>query len=180
MHTTYIALGSNLSSWAGSPIITLCKAVKRLEALGKVMRRSSLYKTAPAGFADQPDFVNAVVALRTELEPRSLLEKLLDVEREFGRSRVKEIPNGPRTLDLDILLVDDLEVHEPGLEVPHPRMSDRAFVLVPLHEIAPDLAVGGKRRTVAELLKSLKDSRKDDADGVVRLDGDSWSTADGQ
>ena len=180
MHTAYIALGGNLRSWAGPPIITLSNAAERLQALGRVTRRSSLYRTAPVGFAEQPEFVNAVVELETELGPGNLLEKLLAIEREFGRNRRGEIPNGPRTLDLDILLVDELEVNEPGLELPHPRMSNRTFVLVPLHEIAPQLTVPGQGKTVAELLESLKNSRKDDADGVVRMERDSWRTAEHQ
>jgi 2-amino-4-hydroxy-6-hydroxymethyldihydropteridine diphosphokinase len=174
MHTAYVALGSNLDSWAGPPTVTLARAAERLQTLGRVTRRSSLYSTAPVGFADQPRFVNAVVTLETELEPGSLLKKLLAIEREFGRNRTDEIPSGPRTLDLDILLVDDLEVDAPGLVLPHPRMSDRAFVLVPLHEIAPQLTVVGKGKTVAELLKSLQDFRKDDTDAVVRMESDDW------
>ena len=101
--------------------------------------RSSLYNTEPVGFAEQPRFVNAVVALETELEPRALLNQLLEIEKEFGRDRSASIPNGPRTLDLDILLIGHLEINEPGLELPHPRLAERAFVLVPLHEIAPNL-----------------------------------------
>jgi len=155
-------------------MITLARAAERLLILGHVKARSSLYSTTPVGFADQPRFVNAVVAVETELEPGPLLNKLLAVEREFGRNRADEIPNGPRTLDLDILLVDDLEVDTPGLVVPHPRMSDRAFVLVPLQEIAPQLTVPGKRKTVAELLKSLQDFRKDETDAVVRMESDDW------
>jgi 2-amino-4-hydroxy-6-hydroxymethyldihydropteridine diphosphokinase len=178
MHTAYIALGGNLSSWVGPPIITLSKAAERLQSLGRVIRRSSLYRTAPVGFTNQPDFVNAVAVLETELEPNVLLEELLAIEREFGRNRGEEIPNGPRTLDLDILLVDDLEVNESGLELPHPRMHDRAFVLVPLDEIAPQLKITGQGKTVAELLKLLENSRKDDADAVVRLECDSWPSAE--
>ena len=178
MHTAYIALGGNLTSWAGPPISTLSQASKRLQTLGRVTHRSSLYKTAPVGFAEQPQFVNAVVALETEVEPLTLLKNLLEIEREFGRHRSREIPNGPRTLDLDILLVDDLEVNEPGLELPHPRMFDRAFVLVPLHEIAPQLRITGQGKTVAELLKSLKNSSKDDADAVVPMENDEWRAAE--
>ena len=177
MHTAYIALGANLDSWAGPPTLTLARASERLQNLGKVTRRSSLYSTAPVGFGDQPRFVNAVVALETELEPKSLLMRLLEIEKEFGRNRTGEIPNGPRTLDLDILLLDDLEVNEPGLELPHPRMFDRAFVLVPLHEIAPQLMIAGRGKTVAQLLKSLESSRKDHADAVVRMESDDWRTA---
>jgi 2-amino-4-hydroxy-6-hydroxymethyldihydropteridine diphosphokinase len=109
MRTAYIGMGGNLASWAGAPEATLAAAALRLESLGRVARRSSLYSTAPVGFAAQPRFVNAVVALETELEPRKLLEGLLAIEQEFGRDRSAGIANGPRTLDLDILLFGDLE-----------------------------------------------------------------------
>jgi 2-amino-4-hydroxy-6-hydroxymethyldihydropteridine diphosphokinase len=102
-------MGGNLASWAGTPEATLAAAAVRLERLGRVVRRSSLYSTEPVGFAEQPRFVNAVVALETELEPRALLEGLLAIEQEFGRDRTAGIANGPRTLDLDILLLGELE-----------------------------------------------------------------------
>jgi len=177
MHTAYIALGANLESWAGSPSVTLARVAERLESIGRVRRRSSLYSTTPVGVSDQPRFVNAAAAVETELEPRNLLRELLKIEKEFGRNRTGEIRNGPRTLDLDMLVVDDLEVDEPGLVLPHPRMSDRAFVLVPLHEIAPQLSVPGQGKTVAELLKLLNDRSKDDADAVVRMESDDWHVA---
>src|SRR5579863_4753488 len=100
---------------AGSPEATLDAAAERMELLGRVVARSSLYSTEPVGFAEQPRFVNAVVALETELEPRALLDRLLVIEKEFGRDRSASIPNGPRTLDLDILLIGPLEIDEPGL-----------------------------------------------------------------
>jgi 2-amino-4-hydroxy-6-hydroxymethyldihydropteridine diphosphokinase len=120
--------------------------------------------------------MNAVIALETDLEPLELLKKLLAIEKEFGRNREGEVPNGPRTLDLDILLVDDLQVDAPGLVLPHPRMSGRAFVLVPLDEIAPQLRIAGRGEAVAELLKSLRDNRKDDANAVVRMESEDWRT----
>ncbi len=177
MHIAYIALGANLESWAGAPAVTLARAAERLQSLGRVRSRSSLYSTTPVGLRGQPRFVNAVAAFETDLQPGVLLQELLKIEKEFGRNRTGEIPNGPRTLDLDILLVDDLEVDEPGLVLPHPRMSDRAFVLVPLHEIAPQLEIPGRGKTVAELLKSLNDRNKDDADAVVRMESDEWRAA---
>jgi 2-amino-4-hydroxy-6-hydroxymethyldihydropteridine diphosphokinase len=173
MHTAYIALGANLDSWAGPPATTLARAAERLQTPGRVKRRSSLYSTEPVGFAEQPRFVNAVLAL----EPHALLKKLLSIEKEFGRDRTTGILNGPRTLDLDILLVDNLEVNEPGLELPHPRLAERAFVLVPLNEIAPQLTIAGRGKTVAELLKSLQSSCKDAADAVVRMESNDWHTA---
>src|SRR5580693_7379762 len=117
MQTAYIGMGANLPSQAGTLEATLAAAAARLESLGHVTRRSSLYSTEPVGFAAQPRFVNAVVALETELEPRDLLQGLLAIEKEFGRDRAAGFVNGPRTLDLDILLFDDRTICEPGLEI---------------------------------------------------------------
>jgi 2-amino-4-hydroxy-6-hydroxymethyldihydropteridine diphosphokinase len=177
MPTAYIALGANLPSPAGLPAMTLTEAVQRLRVLGNVKQQSSLYRTEPVGFADQPLFLNAVVALETAIEPRALLNKLLSIEKEFGRDRSAGIPNGPRTLDLDILLWNDLELNEPGLELPHPRISERAFVLVPLAEIAPHLLIPGSGKTVEELLQSLQTTRRGDVDAVVPIENDPWRTA---
>jgi 2-amino-4-hydroxy-6-hydroxymethyldihydropteridine diphosphokinase len=127
MRTAYIGMGGNLASCAGAPEATLSAAALRLESLGRVARRSSLYSTAPVGFAAQPRFVNAVLALETELEPRELLDGLLTIEKEFGRDRSAGIANGPRTLDLDILLLGDLEIRSPELLIPHPRLTQRAL-----------------------------------------------------
>ena len=177
MHTAYIALGANLPSPVGPPAATLAAAVQRLGSLGNVQQQSSLYITEPVGFADQPRFLNAVVALETALGARALLNKLLSIEKEFGRDRTAGIPNGPRTLDLDILMSDGLELNEPDLELPHPRMSERAFVLVPLAEIAPHLLIPGSGKTVAELLHSLQTTRKGDVDAVVPIENEMWRTA---
>ncbi|MGP8175113.1 MAG: 2-amino-4-hydroxy-6-hydroxymethyldihydropteridine diphosphokinase [Terracidiphilus sp.] len=181
MRTAYIGMGCNLASWAGGPEATLTAAALRLESLGRVVGRSSLYSTAPVGFAAQPRFVNAVVELETELEPRKLLEGLLAIEREFGRDRAAGFANGPRTLDLDILLFGDLEISQPGLEIPHPRLAERAFVLVPLNEIAAGVLVPGCRETVAQLMDSqVSKARpgapgsKSEADAVVRVQSDGW------
>jgi 2-amino-4-hydroxy-6-hydroxymethyldihydropteridine diphosphokinase len=174
MRTAYIALGSNLASPAGSPEITLVSAASSLRSLGPLRSRSSLYSTKPVGFADQPRFFNAVVALDTDLAPRNLLQCLLDIEKGYGRDRSAGIPNGPRTLDLDILLLGDLQVSEPGLQIPHPRLADRAFVLIPLNEIAPEINVPGHQRTVAELLQSLLNRNKGEADAVVQVQSDAW------
>lgn len=177
MHTAYIALGANLPSPAGPPPATLAAAVRRLGSLGNVKQQSSLYRTEPVGYADQPLFLNAVVALETDLDARQLLNKLLEIEKEFGRDRSAGIPNGPRTLDLDILLWNGLQVNEPGLELPHPRMAERAFVLVPLAEIAPHLLIPGSGTTVAELLHQLQTTRKGDVDAVVPIEDEMWRTA---
>jgi 2-amino-4-hydroxy-6-hydroxymethyldihydropteridine diphosphokinase len=155
METAYIGMGANLPSPAGPPEATLARAAERLGELGRVAARSHLYSTEPVGYADQPRFVNAVVALETELEPRALLEGLLALEREFGRDRLTGIVNGPRTLDLDLLLFGDVLLNEPDLTVPHPRLLERAFVLVPLCEIAPELRDPRSGVRVAEWIQRL-------------------------
>jgi 2-amino-4-hydroxy-6-hydroxymethyldihydropteridine diphosphokinase len=174
MRMAYIGMGGNVASWAGAPEETLAAAALRLESLGWVVRRSSLYSTAPVGFAEQPRFVNAVVALETELEPRELLDGLLAIEQEFGRDRAAGFANGPRTLDLDILLLGDLEIREPGLEIPHPRLAERAFVLTPLNEIAPHLAVPRCGKIVAQLFNHLLEGCESDSDTVIRIPSVAW------
>jgi 2-amino-4-hydroxy-6-hydroxymethyldihydropteridine diphosphokinase len=174
MPTTYIGLGANLPSNAGPPEATLAAAASRLESLGRLVARSSLYTTAPVGVADQPHFVNAVVALETELTARALLEGLLAVEREFGRDRAASFPNGPRTLDLDILLFGNQIVAEPDLEIPHTRLAERAFVLVPLAEIAPHTIDPISGCTVGQLLQSLSEKADNSIDAVVPLTTGVW------
>ncbi|HWA95171.1 MAG TPA: 2-amino-4-hydroxy-6-hydroxymethyldihydropteridine diphosphokinase [Terracidiphilus sp.] len=175
MRTAYIALGANLPSSAGEPIDTLAVAVERIGELGLLTARSSLYSTAPVGFAAQPRFLNAVVALQTTLPPHQLLEALRKIEIEFGRDRRLYIPNGPRSLDLDILLLNDVCVGEADLTIPHPRLPDRIFVLVPLYEIAARVVDPRSRRTIAELLSALHQTRDLDIDAVVRIESDQWA-----
>ena len=126
----------------------------------RLTAKSSLYRSAPVGYADQPDFINAVAALETALAPRTLLDALLALER--GQGRVRDFPNAPRTLDLDVLLYGELQWHEHGLTIPHPRMHERAFVLLPLTEIAPQCVIPGRGKA-ADLLRAL------DASGATRL-----------
>jgi len=147
METAYIALGSNLQE----PLRQLQAGFAALARLPgtQLVAQSSFYRSAPVGYADQPDFVNAMAALRTTLAPRALLDALLGIEREHGR--VREFVNAPRTLDLDIALYGERVIHEPGLSIPHPRMHERAFVMVPLAEIAPDAMVPGRGRVRALL-----------------------------
>jgi 2-amino-4-hydroxy-6-hydroxymethyldihydropteridine diphosphokinase len=132
----YIGIGSNLDE----PERQVRNAIEALRALGDVAAVSSLYRTAPWGKTDQPDFVNAVVALDTKLEPRPLLHGLKWLERDLGRVEDGE-RWGPRRIDFDILLYGDQEVHDNDLIVPHPRLRERAFALVPLVELAPEYAV---------------------------------------
>ena len=136
----YIGLGSNLAD----PRAQVESGLRALATLARtrLTRRSRLYRSAAWGKTDQPDFVNAVARLETSLEPRALLDELLTIEQAAGRRR-GEHRWGPRILDLDILLHGDRMLSEPGLHVPHAHLAQRAFVLVPLAEIAPDLQVPG-------------------------------------
>ena len=177
MSTAFIALGSNVAGPAGAPDATLAAAVRRLSQLGAVTRRSSLYSTRPVGFQAQPRFLNAVVALETSLPPHRLLDQLLAIEKEFGRDRSNSIPGGPRTLDLDILLMDDVEIRDSKLELPHPRLDQRAFVLVPLHEIAAEVIVPGRGKSIGQLLQELHQIQTGDTDAVVRVESVDWQTA---
>ena len=137
--TAYVALGANL----GDPLATLQAALAALSAIPATTLgpTSSLYRTAPVGLRNQPDFVNGVAQLRTTLSPRRMLEALFDIEALFGRSR--SVPNAPRTLDLDLLLHGETTLSDNDLILPHPRMHLRAFVLVPLLEIAPGCTIPG-------------------------------------
>jgi len=137
MHIALIGLGGNL----GDPENSVRQAIAALAELTGVqlLAVSSLYRSAPLGHVGQPDFVNAVARISTGLSPQSLLAALLAIEHRFGRER--SYPNAPRTLDLDLLLYDAQRIAEPGLALPHPRMHERAFVLAPLVEIAPDCVI---------------------------------------
>ena len=174
MRTASIGLGANLASHTGPPEATLAAAVLRLASLGRVTACSSLYSTEPVGYAEQPRFVNAVVALETDLTTRRLLDALLAIEREFGRDRSHAVPNGPRTLDLDILLFGDLVISEPGIEIPHPRLAQRAFVLVPLNEIAPAGIDPCSGSSVTRLLERLSSQSDTAASAVVRIHSEGW------
>jgi 2-amino-4-hydroxy-6-hydroxymethyldihydropteridine diphosphokinase len=145
-----IALGSNL----GDSQMILETALVTLDQTPdiKLLSRSCWYQTIPVG-PPQPDYLNGCAILQVRLTPQLLLETLLEVERQFGRIRLEQW--GPRTLDLDLLLYDNLILETPDLEIPHPRFRDRAFVLVPLAEIAADWIDPVSQKTIAELLKEV-------------------------
>lgn len=136
----FIALGSNLEN----PLSQVRRGIMLLASLesSRLVKRSSLYRTAPMGHTDQPDFINAVVQLETHLAPHDLLEALLEIEHTCGR--VRTFSNAPRILDLDILLFENLQHSDTSLILPHPRMHERAFVLQPLLEIAEDCVIPGR------------------------------------
>lgn len=137
MAAAYLSLGSNL----GDRETNIRKALELLAAHARLIRVSSLYETAPIGVTDQNDFINAVALIETDLEPKSLLHTVLEIENEIGRLR--NFHWGPRVIDIDVLLYDGAAVNTPELTIPHPEMMNRAFVLIPLAEIAPDLELPG-------------------------------------
>lgn len=147
MITAYIGLGANLDDPAAQVELAMDELARLPES--RLAARSSLYASAPVGYAGQPDFINAVAALETRLSPRTLLEAMLGIEHQHGRNRT--FRNAPRTLDLDLLLYGDAHFHEENLTLPHPRMHERAFVLLPLLEIAPGLAIPGQGSAAALL-----------------------------
>ncbi len=149
-----IGLGANLDD----PAAQVEYALTELDRLPgtRLVARSSLYASAPVGYVDQPDFINAVAQVETGLAPRALLAALLDIEHRHGRER--SFRNAPRTLDLDLLLYGDAHFHEDGLTLPHPRMHERGFVLLPLMEIAPDTAIPGRGRA-ADWLAACDDQQ---------------------
>jgi len=137
-----IGLGANLNDPAAQVEYALAE-LDRLPGT-RLIARSSLYASAPVGYVDQPDFINAVAQVETDLAPRALLAALLGIEHRHGRER--SFRNAPRTLDLDLLLYGDAHFHEESLTLPHPRMTERGFVLLPLLEIAPDTRIPGHGR----------------------------------
>lgn len=153
----FLGLGGNL----GDPKASMAAALNNLDAHEaiRVIGVSSVYRTPPWGLTDQPDFLNAAAKLATSLPPRDLLDVCLAIERELKRVRTERW--GPRGIDLDILLYGAAKIAEEGLSIPHPRMMERAFVLVPLLEIAPDLNLGGA--SLADALATL------DTKGITRL-----------
>ncbi len=138
MHQAFIALGSNLQDPQAQVERALQTIANTLNI--KLIKASSLFKTAPIGYDNQPDFINAVAEIETDLSPLALLHTLLAIEAKHGRER--PFPNAPRVLDLDVLLYGNIEINTAELTLPHPRMHTRGFVMLPLAEIAPKINIG--------------------------------------
>lgn len=150
-----IALGSNLSSVFGERDANLHEAVRRLQSVGNVIAVSSFYDTDPVGYEEQPRFLNAAALLETELPPLQLLRALLEMERAMGRDRSATVNKGPRVIDLDLLLHGDAVMESTELTLPHPAMHERAFVLEPVTEIAPEMMHPVLGMTMRDLLAKL-------------------------
>ena len=157
MATAYLSLGSNI----GDRVANIRECIARLGSVGHVSKVSSYYETEPMEWREQPWFVNSVVQLETELSAEELLTSIQRIEAELGRTR--ELLKGPRTIDIDILLLDFLVVDENNLQVPHPAMHKRRFVLEPLSEIAPEAWHPVLARTAGELLQEIRSG-----EGIVR------------
>jgi len=157
-HTVYIALGTNL----GDRLANLRAALESMPPQVTVLGESHVYETPPWGYEEQPAFLNMVVKAETDLEPEPLLAYLKQLEVELGREQ--NFRWGPRLIDLDILFYDDLVLHSPPLVIPHPRLPERAFVLVPLVEVAPDLVHPELGRKISALLAGL------DRQEIIRFD----------
>jgi 2-amino-4-hydroxy-6-hydroxymethyldihydropteridine diphosphokinase len=148
--TAFFGLGSNLGDRAEN----IKEALRRLDEIPgiEIEKTSSMYETEPVGLVEQPDFINAVAEGKTSLSPEDLLKAVMQVEKGMGR--VRTLRWGPRIIDIDILIYDDVSVNTPELVIPHPRMQERAFVMIPLCEIAPDLKLDGGRG-IKEIIESL-------------------------
>jgi 2-amino-4-hydroxy-6-hydroxymethyldihydropteridine diphosphokinase len=148
-HIVYLGLGSNL----GDRKANLQAAVEGIEPVARLLAASPIYQTPPWGYFAQPDFLNQVIRVETDQSPSELLVYMKDLETRLGRTAT--VRYGPRTIDIDILFYDDLILDEPGLTIPHPRIQGRAFVLVPLADLAPDMLHPLEGKTISAMLEQV-------------------------
>lgn len=152
-NTAYLLIGGNL----GDRLNNLSTAINRInQTCGSIQKVSSVYETAAWGITEQPHFLNQVIVLNTSLQPTELMQQLLHIEEEMGRKRL--IKMGPRIIDLDILLIDDLMVDSSILQLPHPQLINRKFALLPLNEVAATIVHPVEKKTVSQLLQECKDN----------------------
>jgi len=153
MNKTYLLLGSNI----GNTAARLKKAKELISVyIGNIKRESSLYTTAAWGNTQQPDFLNQVIILETQLSPENVMESILDIEKKMGRIRTKKYD--PRIIDIDILFYEKKMINTPQLSVPHPQIANRRFVLVPLNELSPNLKHPALKKTIHQLLRVCPDT----------------------
>lgn len=150
MSFIYIALGSNLKN-PKKQVLNGILSIKKLDRV-KILKESYLYQTPPVGILNQPDFINAVIKISSDYSPQDLLKEILNIENDAGR--VRDQKNGPRTLDLDILLFNDLIINEENLIIPHPRMHERLFVLLPLKDINENIMIPNQGK-IKDIIKKL-------------------------
>ena len=163
LHQVYLSLGANL----GNRQANILQALQYVQTRASIKKISSFYETEPVGYADQPKFLNITCELETEFSPADLLHFLKWIEKRMGRQA--SFQNAPRPIDIDILLYDALILEKPDLQIPHPRLPERAFVLVPLAEIAPDLVHPGLHLTVREMLIKVDPTGVDGMDRSPKL-----------
>lgn len=161
--TVFLALGSNL----GDRLVNLETAILELSGLFDLEKKSPVYETPPWGYEQQPSFLNQVISGKTGLTPQALLKFAKEIEHKMGRQET--FRNGPRVIDIDILVFGDLTLNTPDLVIPHPRMAERAFVLVPLVDIAPQLLIPGQKLQAIDLLQTL------DRSGIQKISADDTS-----
>lgn len=150
----YLGLGSNI----GNLEQNLLTAQEEISKIGKIIKKSSLYKTEPVNYRNQPDFLNLALVIDTELSAPGLIIKLKEIEHKMGR--IKKIDQGPRLIDIDILFYNNEIINQADLQIPHPELSQRGFVLTPMNEIDKDFIDPRSKKTIHELLKELKNPEK--------------------